>query len=148
MISGINIANNMKPRTVWGLMIFFVIGLPNAFPVYQLFKTNGYLFYTNAYDEYSYLSYEGSLNIQTIIQDMLNSDIKDMPAFVQKMVDEKQHNGKVIHALMAKMLSKALMGDNIAAKDMLDRTFGKATQNIEATVKTNYTDFLNGCDDE
>jgi len=68
MISGINIANNMKPRTVWGLMIFFVIGLPNAFPVYQLFKTNGYLFYTNAYDEYSYLSYEGSLNIQGMLR--------------------------------------------------------------------------------
>jgi hypothetical protein len=53
---------------VWGFLIFLIMGLPVAFPVYQLFKTNGYLFYSNAYDEPSYLSYEGSLFIQGILR--------------------------------------------------------------------------------
>ncbi len=54
----------MKSWTILGLLVFLAVGLPIAFPVYQLFKTNGYLFYSNAYDESSYLSYEGSLFIQ------------------------------------------------------------------------------------
>jgi hypothetical protein len=68
MISENNNANTMKSRTIWGLLVFLVIGLPIAFPVYQLLKTNGYLFYSNAYDEPSYLSYEGSLFIQSILR--------------------------------------------------------------------------------
>lgn len=58
----------MKSRAIWGLLAFFAMGLPIAFPVYQLLKTNGYLFYSNAYDEPSYLSYEGSLFIQSILR--------------------------------------------------------------------------------
>ncbi len=46
----------------WFKTVFFIaiIILPNLFPVYQLFLTKGYLFYQNAYDEYSYLSYEAA----------------------------------------------------------------------------------------
>ena len=44
----------------WFKIVFFmaIIILPNLFPLYQLFRTEGYLFYQNAFDEYSYLSYE------------------------------------------------------------------------------------------
>jgi len=47
-------------HTKWFKAVFFVaiIGLPNLFPLYQLFYTEGYLFYQNSFDEYSYLSYE------------------------------------------------------------------------------------------
>lgn len=46
----------------WSKTIFFlaIIVLPNLFPLCQLFLTKGYLFYQNAYDEYSYLSYEAA----------------------------------------------------------------------------------------
>jgi len=46
----------------WLKSVFFIaiIILPNLFPLYQLFLTNGYLFYQNAFDEYSYLSYEAA----------------------------------------------------------------------------------------
>jgi hypothetical protein len=46
----------------WFKCVFFIaiIILPNLFPLYQLFLTKGYLFYQNAFDEYSYLSYEAS----------------------------------------------------------------------------------------
>jgi hypothetical protein len=46
----------------WFTSIFFlgVIFLPNLFPLYQLFVTKGYLFYQNAFDEYSYLSFEAA----------------------------------------------------------------------------------------
>lgn len=46
----------------WAKSVFFlaIIILPNLFPFYQLFLTKGYLFYQNAFDEYSYLSYEAA----------------------------------------------------------------------------------------
>ncbi len=46
----------------WSKSVFFIaiIILPNLFPLCQLFFTKGYLFYQNAYDEYSYLSYEAA----------------------------------------------------------------------------------------
>ena len=48
--------------TKWFKSIFFlaIIVLPNLFPLYQLFATKGYLFFQNAFDEYSYLSYENA----------------------------------------------------------------------------------------
>lgn len=44
----------------WFKSVFFIaiVILPNLFPLYQLFVTNGYLFFQNAFDEYSYVSYE------------------------------------------------------------------------------------------
>jgi len=49
-------------QTKWFKSVFFIaiIILPNLFPLYQLFLTKGYLFYQNAYDEYTYLSYEAT----------------------------------------------------------------------------------------
>ncbi len=46
----------------WFKSIFFlaIIILPNLFPLYQILLTKGYLFYQNAFDEYSYLSYEAA----------------------------------------------------------------------------------------
>ena len=46
----------------WSKSVFFlaIILLPNLFPLLQLFLTKGYLFYQNAFDEYSYLSYEAA----------------------------------------------------------------------------------------
>ena len=38
----------------------------NAYPIYQLFTTGGYLFYTNAFDETSYLQYDFSQQVQNI----------------------------------------------------------------------------------
>ena len=46
----------------WSKGVFFaaILVLPNLFPLVQLFLTKGYLFYQNAFDEYSYLSYEAA----------------------------------------------------------------------------------------
>ena len=51
-----------NPEMKWLKIVFFlaIIILPNLFPFYQLFITEGYLFYQNAFDEYSYLSYEAA----------------------------------------------------------------------------------------
>lgn len=43
-----------------GFLAFLVIA-PNVFAVYQLYSTGGYLFYTNAFDEPTYLSYDGAV---------------------------------------------------------------------------------------
>ncbi len=43
-----------------GFLAFLVI-VPNAFAVYQLYSTGGYLFYTTAFDEPTYLSYDGAV---------------------------------------------------------------------------------------
>ncbi len=56
----------MVDRTNWemkwfkSVFLIAIIILPNLFPLYQLFLTKGYLFYQNAFDEYSYLSYEAA----------------------------------------------------------------------------------------
>jgi hypothetical protein len=49
-------------KKIYFKIVFFIaiIILPNLFPLYQLFLTKGYLFYQNAFDEYSYLSYEAA----------------------------------------------------------------------------------------
>ncbi len=46
----------------WFKGVFFlaIIILPNLFPLCQLFFTKGYLYYQNAFDEYSYLSFEAA----------------------------------------------------------------------------------------
>ena len=46
----------------WFKSVFFIaiIILPNLFPLCQLYLTKGYLYYQNAYDEHSYLSYEAA----------------------------------------------------------------------------------------
>jgi len=64
MIPNYKNASDIKSQVLWVLLVFLIVGLPIAFPVYQFFMTNGYLFYANAYDEPAYLSYEGSLFIQ------------------------------------------------------------------------------------
>ncbi len=54
--------NQADRQIKWAKSVFFlaIIILPNLFPLYQLFLTKGYLFYQNAFDEYSYLSYEAA----------------------------------------------------------------------------------------
>lgn len=56
----------MLSQTNWEIkwfkiaFIVAIIILPNLFPLYQLFLTEGYLYYQNAFDEYTYLSYEAA----------------------------------------------------------------------------------------
>lgn len=47
-------------------LIFIVVLIPNIFPIHQWFSTDGYLFYTNAYDESTYLNYEISLKLNRL----------------------------------------------------------------------------------
>lgn len=53
-------ADAKLPGLWYGILSIPVL-LPSLFPIYQWIKTGGYFFYQNAYDEYSYLSYEGAL---------------------------------------------------------------------------------------
>jgi len=39
---------------------------PNCFPIYQWFATDGFLFYSNAYDETTYLAYDVSIKTQSL----------------------------------------------------------------------------------
>ena len=52
---------NAKLPGVWYAILSAPVLLPILFPIYQWIKTGGYFFYQNAYDEYSYLSYDGAL---------------------------------------------------------------------------------------
>ena len=51
---------NLEMRRLKIVFFLAIIFLPNLFPFYQLFITEGYLFYQNAFDEYSYLSYDSA----------------------------------------------------------------------------------------
>lgn len=44
----------------------FIVLLINAYPIYQAFETGGLLFYSNAYDEITYLQYDFSLMNQRV----------------------------------------------------------------------------------
>lgn len=48
------------------IVLVVMLLLLNAYPIYQLFTTGGYLFYTNAFDETSYLQYDFSQQVQNI----------------------------------------------------------------------------------
>ncbi len=48
-------------RWLWAALLGVLIVVPNLFALRQLFATGGYLFYTNAFDESTYLSYDGAL---------------------------------------------------------------------------------------
>jgi len=52
-------ADAKLPGLWYGILSIPVL-LPSLFPIYQWIKTGGYFFYQNAYDEYSYLSYEAA----------------------------------------------------------------------------------------
>lgn len=49
------------------IVLVVMLLLLNAYPIYQLFTTGGYLFYTNAFDETSYLQYDFSQQVQNIL---------------------------------------------------------------------------------
>jgi hypothetical protein len=47
-------------RALWFTLLFALLVLPNWFAVQQYRATGGYLFYSNAFDEPTYLSYDGA----------------------------------------------------------------------------------------
>jgi hypothetical protein len=49
-------------RLLWSTLLLALIVLPNWFAVQQYRATGGYLFYSNAFDEPTYLSYDGAGN--------------------------------------------------------------------------------------
>lgn len=48
-------------RLLWVLLVGVLVLLPNLFALQQYRATGGYLFYSNAFDESTYLSYDGAL---------------------------------------------------------------------------------------
>ncbi|MGH9423414.1 MAG: hypothetical protein ACRD3J_25800 [Thermoanaerobaculia bacterium] len=48
-------------RWLWAALLGVLIVVPNLFALRQFLATGGYLFYTNAFDESTYLSYDGAL---------------------------------------------------------------------------------------
>jgi hypothetical protein len=48
-------------RALWVALLGALIVLPNLFAFEQFRATNGYLFYVNAFDEPTYLSYDGAM---------------------------------------------------------------------------------------
>ena len=52
-------------RFLWGALLAALIVLPNLFAIQQYRATGGYLFYSNAFDEPTYLSYDGASMMQS-----------------------------------------------------------------------------------
>jgi hypothetical protein len=48
-------------RSLWVLLLVVLIVVPNLFAMRQFRAAGGYLFYTNAFDESTYLSYDGAM---------------------------------------------------------------------------------------
>jgi hypothetical protein len=48
-------------RVLWGVLLAALIVLPSLFAIQQYRWTGGYLFYANAWDEPTYLSYDGAM---------------------------------------------------------------------------------------
>ena len=47
-------------RVLWAVLLSALVILPNLFALEQLRATGGYLFYANAFDETTYLSWDGA----------------------------------------------------------------------------------------
>src|SRR4051812_28866315 len=53
--------STVSVNIVWAVLLAALVVLPNLFAFYQYRATGGYLFYSNAFDEPTYLSYDGAL---------------------------------------------------------------------------------------
>jgi hypothetical protein len=53
-------------RALWTVLLGALIVLPNLFAFVQLRATGGYLFYANAFDEPTYLSYDGAMLTRSV----------------------------------------------------------------------------------
>ena len=53
-------------RPLWGALLAVLIVVPNLFAVRQFRATGGYLFYSNAFDEATYLSYDGAMSSRSL----------------------------------------------------------------------------------
>jgi hypothetical protein len=54
-------AGTWTTRALWGALLGALVVIPNLFALQQLRATGGYLFYANAFDEPTYLSYDGAV---------------------------------------------------------------------------------------
>ena len=55
-------------RAFWAALLGVLIVLPNLFAFAQARATGGYLFYANAFDEPTYLSYDGAMLTRSLTQ--------------------------------------------------------------------------------
>ena len=53
-------------RSLWALLLGVLIVVPNLFAVRQFRATGGYLFYADAFDEATYLSYDGAMSSRSL----------------------------------------------------------------------------------
>jgi hypothetical protein len=53
-------------RPLWAALLAMLIVVPNLFAMRQFRATGGYLFYSNAFDEATYLSYDGAMSSRSL----------------------------------------------------------------------------------
>jgi len=60
------VRNDTRWEFLWIGLVAFLLVVPNLFPFQQYRATGGYLFYSGAYDEPTYLSYDGALATRSL----------------------------------------------------------------------------------